>query len=203
MVSCCCSVIKSCPTHCDPVNCDPRLPCPPLNSRSLLKLMFIEPVMLFTHLIFCHPLSFWLRSFPASGFFPMSRLFITGGQNTGAPAIVLPMNIQGWFPLGLTGLISLLSKGLSEVFSGTAFQSQFFLCSALFMVHLSHPYVTLKKLYGPWSAKWFLWFLIWCLGLSQLSLQGASIFRFHGCSLPSAVILETKKIKFVTASTFP
>ena len=59
------------------------------------------------------------RSFPASGSFPMSRLFTSGGQSIGALASVLPMNIQGWFPLGLTGLISVQSKGLSIVISST------------------------------------------------------------------------------------
>ena len=60
------------------------------------------------------------QSFPASGSFPVSRLFTSSGQGIGASASpVLPMNIQGWFPLELTGLISLLSKGLSGVFSST------------------------------------------------------------------------------------
>ena len=62
-----------------------------------------------------------LQLFPASGSFPVSQLFASGGHNTGASALapVLPVNIQGWFPLGLTGLISLQSKGLSIVFSST------------------------------------------------------------------------------------
>ena len=60
------------------------------------------------------PFSSCLQSFPASGAFPMSRLFTSGGQSIGASASVLPMNIQDWFPLGLTGLISLLSKGPQE-----------------------------------------------------------------------------------------
>ena len=55
--------------------------------------------------------SFCLRSFPVSGSFPMNQLFSSGGQCIGTSAAVLPMNIQCWFPLGLTGLISLLSKG--------------------------------------------------------------------------------------------
>ena len=59
-----------------------------------------------------------LQPFPASGSFPRSRLFPSGGQRIGASASVLPMNIQDWFPLGWTGLI-LLSKGLSRVFSNT------------------------------------------------------------------------------------
>ena len=67
--------------------------------------------------------SFCLQSFPASGSFPMSWLFASGGQSieawAWAWAVVLPMNIQGWFLLGLTGLISLLSKGLSRVYSST------------------------------------------------------------------------------------
>ena len=73
------------------------------------------------------PFSFCLQSFPASGSFLMSQLFASGGQTIGTSASVLPMNIQGWFPLGLTDLISLLSKGLSRVFSNTTVQKhQFF-----------------------------------------------------------------------------
>ena len=70
------------------------------------------------------PFSSHLQSFPASGSSPMSQFFKSGGQNSGssASASVLPMNIQGWFPLQLTGLISLLSKGLSRVFSNNTVQ---------------------------------------------------------------------------------
>ena len=65
------------------------------------------------------PFSSSLQSFPASGSFPMSQFFTSGGQSVGTSALasVLPMNIQDWFPLGWTGWISLLSKGLSRVFS--------------------------------------------------------------------------------------
>ena len=75
------------------------------------------------------PFSSCPRSFSVSGSFPMTQLFISGGQRIGASASasVLLMNIQGWFPLGLTGLISLLSKELSRVFSSTTIQKyQFF-----------------------------------------------------------------------------
>ena len=67
------------------------------------------------------PFSSHLQSFPASGSFQMSQFFTSGGQNIGASASasVLPMNIQDWFPLGLSGWISLQSKGLSRVFSNT------------------------------------------------------------------------------------
>ena len=83
------------------------------------------------------PFSSHLQSFPASGSFPVSRLFTSGGQSIGASASasVLPMNIQNWFPLWLTGLIFLQSKGLSRVFSSTTVQS---ICSS-----------TLSLLYGP------------------------------------------------------
>ena len=93
-------------------------------SLSLLKFMSIE---------WCHPAissslvcSFSCsQSFPASGIFPVSLFFTSGGQSIGASASasVLPMNIQGWFPWGLTGLISLLSKGLSRVFSNTSLKA--------------------------------------------------------------------------------
>ena len=67
------------------------------------------------------------QSLSASGSFLMSQLFASGGQSIGASASVLPMNMQDWFPLGLTGLISLQSKGLSRVFSNTTVQKhQFF-----------------------------------------------------------------------------
>ena len=73
--------------------------------------------------------SFYFQSFSASKSLPVSQLFISDGQSIGisASASVLPMNIQGWFPLGLTGLISLQSKGLSRIFSSTTIRKhQFF-----------------------------------------------------------------------------
>ena len=73
------------------------------------------------------PFSSCLQSFPASGSFLISRVFESGGQSIGASASVLPVNIQDWFPLGLTCLISFQSKGLSRVFSNTTVQKhQFF-----------------------------------------------------------------------------
>ena len=83
----------------------------------------------------CHPTIsssvalFCLQSFPASGSFPVSQFFASGGQKSGASASasILPISIQNWFPLGLTGLIALLSKGLSRVFSSTTVRKhQFF-----------------------------------------------------------------------------
>ena len=90
-------------------------------SQSLLQVMSIELMKASNYLILC------LQSFPASRSFPINQLFASGDQSTGTAvsATVLPMNIQGWFPLGLTGLISLQSKGV--VFSSTTVQKhQFF-----------------------------------------------------------------------------
>ena len=81
-----------------------------------------------------------LQSFPESGSFPMSQVFASSGQSTGASASasVLPMNIQDWFPLGETGLIFLQSKGLSRVFSNTTVQKHQFLDTQLTLWSNSH-----------------------------------------------------------------
>ena len=101
------------------------------NSWHLLKLMSIESVVPSNHLILCHPLLLPPSIFPASGSFPMSQFFTSGGQSIGASASasVLAMNILDCFPLGGTGWISLQSKGLSRVFSNTTVEKhQFFSC---------------------------------------------------------------------------
>ena len=111
-----------------------RLPCPSPTPRACSNSCPLSQ--------WCHPIisssvvlfSSCLQSFPASGSFPISQFFTSGGQSIGASAsaLVLPMNIQDWFPLGLTALISLKSKGLSRVFSNTTVQKhQFFGTSAL------------------------------------------------------------------------
>ena len=94
--------------------------------RSLPKFLSIALLMPSNHLIFLlySLFSFCPQSFPASGTFPMSQLFMSDDQNTGvsASALILPMIVQGWFPLRLTSLISLLPRGLSGVFSNTTVQ---------------------------------------------------------------------------------
>ena len=118
------------------------------------------------------PFSSCLQTLPASGCFSVSQFFASGGQSTSASAsaAVLPMNIQDWFPLGLTGLISLQSKGLSRVFSNTTVQKHQFFSSAFFMVQLSHPYMTTGKTMAltRWTfvGKVMSLLLICCLGLS-------------------------------------
>ena len=116
---------------------------------------------------------FGLQSFPASGSFLVSQLFISGGQTTGASASasILPINIQGRFPLGLPVSVSLQSKGgtLKSLFQHHNFRASILWHSAFFMVQLTfvHDYWknTYIWLYRPLSAKWYLCFLIHCLGL--------------------------------------
>ena len=103
----------------------------------------------------CHPtisssvilFSSFPQSFPTSGSFQMSQLFASCGQSIGVSAStsILPMNTQDWFPLGWTGWISLLSKGLSRVFSNTTVWRHQFFGSAFFMVQLSHCTWLLEK----------------------------------------------------------
>ena len=114
-----CLVTQSCPILCNPMYCsEPGLLSLTI-SKNLPKFMFI--VMPSSHLILWHPLLLCPWVFPASGTFLMSCLFTSDDQNTGASASasVLPVNIQGSSPFRLPGPISLLSKGLSGVFSST------------------------------------------------------------------------------------
>ena len=121
----CCSIAKWCPTLCDPTDC--RMPGSSVLHYFLefsqIHLHWVSDAL--QHLIFCCPLLLCPQSFPASGSFPMSALHIRW-QRIRASASALPVNSQGWFPLGLTGLI-FLSKELSRVFSSTTiWKYQFF-----------------------------------------------------------------------------
>ena len=125
-----------------------RLPCPSSSSGACSNSC---PLSQWCYLIISSsitPLSSYPQSFPASGSFPMSQLFASGSQSTGASASasVLSMNIQDWSPLGWTGWISLQSKGLSRVFSQHhSSKASILQCSAFFTVQLSHPYMTTGK----------------------------------------------------------
>ena len=146
---CCCSVIKSFPTLCNPMNCStpdfPVLPCLLELAQSQLSL---SPLSRWCHPTISSsvvPFSSWLQSFPASGSFPVSRLFASGGPNTGTSASVLPVNIQSWFPLALSGLISLQSRGLSKVFPNTTVQKHQFFSAHLFLWSSSHIHMWLLE----------------------------------------------------------
>ena len=141
----CFSLIKSCPTLRPHGLQHAGLPCPSLspevcsNSCSLSRWHHITIASSVVHFSSC------LQSFPALGSFPISWLFTSGGQSIGASTSVVLMNIQGWFPLGLTGLISLQSKGLSSLLQNHDSKALILWCSALFIVGLFHPYMIIGK----------------------------------------------------------
>ena len=108
-------------------------------SQSLSKLMSIELMMPSNHFILCHPLSLLPSIIPSIRVFPMSWLFASGGQSIGASASasLLQMSIQDWFPLVLTGLISLQSKGLSRVFSSTTIRYNITYTNIFYVIFIS------------------------------------------------------------------
>ena len=168
------------------------------NFRSLRKLMSIESVMPSNHLILCHPLLLLPSVFPSIKVFSNESVFTSGDPSieVSASASVLPMNIQDWFPLGWTGWISLLAKEHSRVFSNTTV----LWCSAFFIVQLSHPYITTGKTIA--LTRWTFVGKVMSLLFNMLSRLVIAFFPrskrllISWLQSPSAVILETPKIKF-------
>ena len=183
-----------------------RLPCPPLSPR-----VCSDPCPLNQ---WCHPtisssatpFSSCPQSFPASGSFPVSGLFISGSRSIGASASA-SVNIRGWFPLGLTDLFSLMSKWLSRV-QHHNFKTSIFWCSAYFLVQLSHPYITTRKTIA--LTRWTFVSKVMSLLFNMLSrfvigfLPRRKYLLISWLQSPPAVILEPRKIKSVPVSTvFP
>ena len=141
------SVVQSCPTLRPRGLQHARLPCPSQTpkacSNSCPSSRWCHPTISSSVI----PFSSCLQSFPASGSFPVSQLFTSGGHSIGASALasVLPMNIQDWFPLGLTGWISLQSKGLSRVFSNTTVQKHQFFSTQFSLWSNSHIHTWLLE----------------------------------------------------------
>ena len=139
-----------------------RLPCPSPSPGVCSDSCPLSPWCHPTISLSVTPFSSCPQSFPASGSLPMSQLFASGDQTIGASALasVLPMIIQGWFPLGLTGLISILPKGLSRVFSSTTVRKHQFFSTQPSLLPDSHLYTTTGKTITltPWTfvAKWCL-----------------------------------------------
>ena len=151
------------------------------------------------------PFSSHFQSFPASGYFPMSRFFTSGGQSIGVSASpsVLPMNIQDWSPSGWTGWISLQYKGLSKSFlQHHSSKASILWHSAFFIVQLSHPYMTTGKTIA--LTRWTFVGKVMSLLFNMLSRLVIAFLPRNKClliswlQLPSAVILEPPKIKFLT-----
>ena len=185
-----------------------RLPCPSLSPKVSSDSCPLS--------LWCHPTissstlspAFNLSLHQGKELAPMSWLFPSSGQSIGASisASVLPMNTQGWFPLGLTGLISLLSKGFSSLLHHHYSKASILQCSAFFMAHISHPYMTTRKT---------ITLTIQTFVNKVVSLFFNALSRFDIAFLPrnkhllilwlqapSTVILEPPKIKSVTFSTF-
>ena len=170
LYTCCCSVTQSCLTLCDPMDCS-RSGFPVLHN--LLEFAQIHVHWISDVIQLSHPVS--PPSPPALNLFhpqsfPMSWSFASGGQIIKASASVLPVNIQGWLPLGLTGLICLLSKRLSRVFSiTTVWKYQFFSAQPSLWSN-SHIHIWLLEKPQLWLYKPLLesdvYFLICCLVLS-------------------------------------
>ena len=130
-------------TLCDPKDCSTYI----INSRSLLKLMSIELVMLFNHLILCHPLLLLPSILSSIRSFQMNQFLASGGQIIGvsASASVLPMNIQDWFPLEGLVVSPCSPRDSQESSPISQFKTSILWCSAFFIVQFSHPYMTTGK----------------------------------------------------------
>ena len=144
---CCCSVAKSCLTLCNSMDCSrPGFPVHHhLPELAQTHVQGVSDAIQQSHPVI--PFSSCLQSFIASGSFQMSQFFASGSQGIGASAsaLVLPMNIQDWFPLGWTSLISLQSKGLSRVFSITKVQKHQLFSAQLSLWSNSHIHTWLLE----------------------------------------------------------
>ena len=141
------SVAQSCLTFCNPMDCS--MPGFPVHHQLLeftqTHVYWVCDAIQPSHPV--GPFSSCLQSCPASGSFPMSQFFASGGQSIGVSvsASVLLMHIQDWFPLRWTGWISLQSKELSRVFSNTTVQKHQVFSTSFPMIQLSHPFMTTRK----------------------------------------------------------
>ena len=204
------SVAQSYPTVCDPMDCStPGLP---------VHHQLPEFTQTHVHGWWCHPtisssavpFSSCLQSFPALNSFQMSQLAkvlefqLQHHSNECFSFNIIPMNVQDWFPLEWTGWISLQSKGLKNLLQHHSSKASILWRSALFIVQLSHPYMTTRKNIA--FTKWTFVGKIMSLLFNMLSRLVITFLPRSKCLLiswlqsPSAVILEPKKIKYVTVS---
>ena len=208
-VCCCCSVTEFCSNYSRLHGLQhARLLCPPLSLRVCSNSCSLSQWCYLPFSSFATPFSFCLPSFPASGSSPGSQLFPSGGQNIGASAStsVLPMNIKDWFPLGWTGWIPLLSKRFSWVFSRATVRKHLFFGIQSSYGPTLHPYMTTGKTIAltRWTfvSKVMSLFLV-CCQVCDAYLSGSKCLLVSWLLSPSTVIVESKKVKSVTASTFP
>ena len=183
------------------------------NSQSSPKPVSIESVMPSSHLILCRPLLLLPPIPPASGSFPMSQwevqsLFTSGGQSIGvsASASVLPMNTQGWSPLGWTRLDLLAVQGtLKSLLQHHSSKVSILWCSAFFIAQVSHPSMTTRKTIA--LTRWTFVDKVMSLFFNMLSrlvitfLPRSKRLLISWLQSPSAVILEPRKIESATVSS--
>ena len=200
------SVTQTCPTLCDPMDCStPGFPVHhQLPELAQTHVHWVSYAIQLSHPVL--PFSSCLQSFPASGSFPMSQCFASRGQSIGVSASpsVLPMNIQDWFPLGLTGWITLQTKGLSRVFSNTQYKSikssalSFLYSPTLTSIH--DYWKTIALIRRTFVSKVMSLLFNMLPRLVRAFLPRSKYLLISWLQSPSGVILEPKKIKSVTLS---
>ena len=203
------SIAQSCPALCDPTDCSMLgLPClsptPGVYSNSSPLSWWCHPAISSSVV----PFSSHLQSFPASGSFQMSQLFASGGQSTGASAStsVLPMNTQDWFSLKMDWLDLFAVQGtLKSLLQHHSSKASVLWCSAFFIVQLSYPYMITGKTIAltRWTFVGKVIFLLFNM-LSSLVitfLPRSKHLLISWLQSPSAVILESPKMKSATVST--
>ena len=177
-------------------------PCPWVCSNSCPLSQWYYLTISFSAALF----SFCPQSFPVSESFPMNQLFASGGQSIGVSASVLSMSSQAWFPLGLTGWISLQSRRLKSLLQYHNSKASILWHSSFFMLQLSHPYMTTRKTI-PFTIGTFVGKVIPLL-FNMLSifviafLPRSKRLLISWLQSPSIVILEPKEIKSIATSTF-
>ena len=181
---------QSCPTLCDPMDCS-TLGFPVLHHLpefAQTRVHWVSDAISSS----VTPFSSCPQSFPAPGSFAMSQLFASGGQSIGVSASVLPMNIQDWFPLGLTGLISLLSKELSRVLQHHNLKASILQHSALFVAQVSHLCMTPGKTI---ASKYTEFFILRCWPHASSRCTVSHSFGGQNVSMLVA-LLKNHKVKF-------
>ena len=169
--------------------------------------MFIESVMPSHHIILCLPFSSHPQSFPTSGSFQMSQFFASGSQNYWSFSISPSSEYSGLISFRMDWLDPLQSKGLSSLFQHHSSKVSIIRCSAFFMVHISHPYITNGKTIA--LSRWTFVGKVMSLLFTMLSrfvitfLPRSKSLSISWLQSPTAVILEPKKIKSLTIPLLP
>ena len=168
-----------------------RLPYPSLSPRVCSDLCLLNRWCFLTISSSASPFSFCLQTFPASGSFPVSQLFSGQSIRASASASVLPMNIQGWFPVGVTGLIYLLSR----VFSSTTIQKPQFFSAQISLWSNSHIHIELQEKVWKWKSLSCVWLFATPWTVAHQPPPSMGFFQ--------TTVLEWVAISFSKGSSWP